>query len=100
LTAAEKLVLLRLADRADTDDGTCFPAHKRISKDCDVSLRTVGIVLTSLAAAGHITIVEDTGRAPKGGVRYSFIVHPLTPAVTHEENAPVTQALCDIDTGN
>lgn len=61
---ASKMVLLKLADQADTS-GTSFPSHRFLSECCEVSERSVRNQLKYLVEQGWITISnrhDDTGR--------------------------------------
>ncbi|MGE3312320.1 MAG: helix-turn-helix domain-containing protein [Limisphaerales bacterium] len=98
LTAPQKLVLVRLADRAD-DNGRCFPGVSSIAQECCLCERAVRSALKDLSAAGHITVAQAHGRTASGFARNTYTVHPLTPApdaaVTPAPGAAVNQA----DTG-
>lgn len=52
-TASSSLVLLRLADRADTD-GVCWPGHECTARDLALGERTVRQALVELQAAGLV----------------------------------------------
>ena len=59
-----KLVLLRLADRADPE-GLCWPGHDRTASDLNVSLKAVKETIRSLEKEGLVTIrrrQDDQGR--------------------------------------
>jgi len=94
LTPAEKIILVRLADRAD-QDGHCWPSHQSIADDCGLTERTVRDALPKIQSKGHLTIKQDTCRSSKGFSRYSYIVHPLTP----EARSGVTPEASAADTG-
>jgi DNA-binding transcriptional ArsR family regulator len=49
-----KLVLLALADRANSDTGLCIPGQKLLAKHCSMSVRTVQRHLQTLEEAGLI----------------------------------------------
>jgi len=93
LLPTEKIILVRLADRAD-NDGNCFPGHKSIADDCGLSERTVRDTLPVIESKGHLTIKEESQRAHKGTSRFTYTVHPVTPetasAVTRETGATDT----------
>ena len=57
LTAAMKLVLLRLADRADPQ-GACWPGHERTASDLKLSESTVRGAIAALARAGFLDIIR------------------------------------------
>lgn len=58
----DKIILLRLADRADPD-GVCWPGHARTAADVGVSKRTVQRAVVSLEAAGFLRRQERPGRS-------------------------------------
>ena len=68
-TAADKLVLANLADRANRV-GKCWPHLTRIAADCGLSKRACINSIARLERAGHLTVE----RRPGCGNRY--IVHP------------------------
>lgn len=55
LSGTEKLVLIRLADRAN-DRGICFPGQTSLAEDCCVTTRTVRDALAALVESGHLRI--------------------------------------------
>ena len=57
LTAAMKLVLLRLADRADPR-GVCWPGHERTAYDLKLSASTVRAAIAALARAGLLEVIR------------------------------------------
>jgi hypothetical protein len=52
LVALDKLVLLALADRHNTETGRCDPSVSRIAKDCGMSTRSVQNSIKSLQTTG------------------------------------------------
>lgn len=56
LKANEKIVLVMLANRCNHDTGRCDPAHKRLAKECGMSLSTLKRCIDKLEAAGLLTI--------------------------------------------
>lgn len=58
LTAAEQLVLLRLADFASDDGGSVFPGIARIAADCRLSRRCVIKALKRLIAFGFVVTIR------------------------------------------
>lgn len=60
LPAASKLVLLRLADRADPE-GKCWPGHERTARDLNLSKSSVKSAIRLLASRGLLTIESRTG---------------------------------------
>jgi len=55
--AMAKLVLISLADRAK-DDGTCYPSHQTMAKDCETSVSTVQRKLKLLERLGLISKIN------------------------------------------
>lgn len=56
-----KLILMCLADHANEDDRTCWPAMSTIARKCDVSKRTVQRYMRKLEEIGHIKQRSRTG---------------------------------------
>lgn len=56
LKANEKIVLVMLANRCNHDTGRCDPAHKRLARECGMSLSTLKRCIEKLEAAGLLTI--------------------------------------------
>lgn len=52
---AARLVLLKLADRAD-DMGRCWPGHERTASDCDLSLRGARDAHAALEKGGLVLV--------------------------------------------
>ncbi|MHC1767392.1 MAG: helix-turn-helix domain-containing protein [Verrucomicrobiia bacterium] len=74
-TPTQKLVLVRLADRAnDQKGGTCFPSIATIARDCGVDKRTVQRAISDLVKAGHVSVSQAGGGGPRATNRYK--VHP------------------------
>lgn len=92
LSATQKIILVRLADRADADGG-CFPGHESIAKDCILTVRSVQTALKILQAKGHLTINRKARRS-NGNPLFTYTIHPLTPeavaSVTPENHATDT----------
>lgn len=94
LTVAQKIVLIRLADRADKV-GKCFPGHASLALDCGLTERSVRAALPALQSKGHLTIKREARKAFKGDSVFTYTVHPtpeIASAVTPENSAA--------DTGN
>lgn len=99
-TSTARVVLLKLADRAD-DQGKCWPGHERTARDCDISLRGARDAHAALEKA-RILLVErrqDTAgrdlpnvyRLPifgAAGEGANFALPPASPAPGGEQNAP------------
>jgi hypothetical protein len=85
LSALDKLVLLSLADHADSD-GHCWPSVARLSDRCGMH-RSASVMrsLAALKAAGHITVEAGSGRLNR------YRVHPVTPK-SGSSQQPVAQS--------
>ena len=94
LTPTQKIILVRLADRAD-QNGHCFPGHESLADDCGLSVRTVRDMLWVIQTKGHLTIQEEACRSARGTPRFSYNVHPLTPKAV----SGVTGENAALDTG-
>lgn len=57
LPTNQKMVLIMLANRTNHDTGRCDPSHKRLAKDCGMSLSTLKRCLSALEEEGYIGIV-------------------------------------------
>ncbi len=70
----KKLVLIKLCDNAN-DDGYCFPSHKTIAKQCEISQRTVVRATAELESMGLIKKVErnrSNGSFTSNGYHMTF----------------------------
>lgn len=104
LNHVAKLVLLRLADAANSE-GICWPKRETLAADCCASQRAVNEAISGLQTLGHITEREISKRGFKEAPRFEYHVHPLsTPEVgspvTQEAASSVTPATSVSDTGN
>lgn len=70
LPHVQKFTLLALADRADDQDGRCYPSVKWLMGRTSLSERSVQRSLVWLADNGHITIKEQSGQSS------NYVVHP------------------------
>jgi hypothetical protein len=80
-SAAQKLVLLRLADRAD-ETGVCWPSVQGLAIDCGLSERSVTRAIAANKADMHIS-VKPTARTSQ------YHVHPRQD-VTPDKLSPLT----------
>lgn len=71
-TPIQKLVLVRLADRANGDN-TCWPGISSISKECCLSESSVRRAIAALVAAGALN------KTPGGGAKTNTYIVPSTP---------------------
>lgn len=58
LPAQQKLVLIMLANRTNSDTGRCDPAHKKLATDCGMSPDSVKRAISALEAGGLVGIVR------------------------------------------
>lgn len=89
LTPAAKLVLVRLADRANAEN-VCFPTHSVTARECCVCERQLRRILAALVAAKHITAIEQAHHVAGGKARFRYHVHPQGPTPTPDTMSPVT----------
>lgn len=62
LQPPEKLVLLRMADYADHDGGSIYPAVATVARDCGISERAVQYILRKFTRTGLLAVVgNETG---------------------------------------
>lgn len=71
-----KLVLLRLADRAD-ESGICYPSQRLLAAECCITERTVRNATTDLISRGLITI--HTPSTPRGDTTRYRLTFANTP---------------------
>lgn len=57
-TSARLLVMLKLADRADDDGGSCFPAQGTIAEACGLARQTVNEIIKDLERDGKLEITH------------------------------------------
>lgn len=60
LSVHQKMVLMMLANRTNSDTGRCDPSHERLAKDCGMSKESVKRAIAQLAVDGIISIVHRT----------------------------------------
>lgn len=71
-----KLVLLRLADRAD-ESGICYPSQRRLAAECCITERTVRNAITDLISRGLVIIhIPSTPRGDTTRYRLTFANTP------------------------
>jgi DNA-binding transcriptional MocR family regulator len=71
-----KLVLLRLADRAD-ESGICYPSQRRLAAECGITERTVRNAITHLICRGLVII--HTPSTPQGDTTRYRLTFANTP---------------------
>ena len=83
LSTAEKIILIRLADRADAN-GKSFAGRASISRECCVDRRTVSRAFKRLTALGYLER-QPTGAGAKGyGTSVSFLTSKIFDATSDE----------------
>jgi hypothetical protein len=60
LPVHQKMVLMMLANRTNSDTGRCDPSHERLAKDCGMSKESVKRAISQLAVDGIVSIVHRT----------------------------------------
>jgi hypothetical protein len=85
LLTNRKMVLLKLADHADDEGGSCWPSVGRIAHECGLSERTVQTILAEFRGE-QIIVVEGNAAGGSGRSRLYRInveraqeLHPLEP---------------------
>ena len=73
--AGAKLVLVKLADQAN-DAGECFPSHRTLAKECEMSRRTVQRKLELLYEHGFVS-AEQRMRKQGGKTSLLYTVGPM-----------------------
>jgi Helix-turn-helix domain len=81
---SDKLVLIYLADRANPT-GKAWPHLPTIVRQTELGRRTVIEAIKRLEVRGHLTVTRAVGCSN------SYIVHPVTDALTSAATAPVQQ---------
>ncbi len=71
-----KLVLLRLADRAD-ESGICYPSQRRLAAECGITERTVRNAIADLICRGLVII--HTPSTPRGDTTRYRLTFANTP---------------------
>ena len=92
LSPMRKLILLRLADHADTD-GKCFPSLKHIAEFCECSVRTVS---RSIAHFEEIGIISHHRRFNKSNI-YQFDIDKMSNTYRQNVQYPLTECPIPID---
>ncbi|MFT2536388.1 helix-turn-helix domain-containing protein, partial [Escherichia coli] len=54
LPSTQKLVLIMLAERHNSDSGRCDPSHERLADDCGLTRRSVMDQIKKLEDSGYI----------------------------------------------
>lgn len=72
LPFAQKIVLVMLSDRHNSDTGRCDPSHERLSSDCGMTRRSVLDQLARLDAAGFIRTIHRMAGKLKTSNQYAL----------------------------
>jgi DNA-binding transcriptional MocR family regulator len=91
LKSSQKLVILSLADRADSNN-FCFPSIARLTKDTCLNRKTVLEAIRILQELGYIEIEKGLGKVNKYILNLEKAVPELTP-VPETEPVPKTVLL-------
>lgn len=82
--AVQKLVLLRLADRADPG-GVCWPGHARTGRDLNVSQRSVQRVVEDMQRLGLLKVEERPGTSGKIFLKLDAVVDEAVAALNKKK---------------
>lgn len=93
LPGTQKLVLMMLADRHNSDNGQCNPSHSRLIEDCGLARSTVIDNINKLVDAGYLKIVSRSKNGVKVPNQYSLLLsfgvqEDLKNDVFFDENEP------------
>ncbi len=58
LPCTQKMVLMMLSDRHNSDTGQCNPSHDRLADDCGITRRSVMDQIEKLAESGYIRVLH------------------------------------------
>lgn len=76
-TQSQKLVALKLADHANDDGASIYPAVNTISEQTGCGRSTVFNVLKTFVDCGLLVVVEEGGKGPKDTTVYQFNIDAL-----------------------
>lgn len=74
LSTLERLVLVRLADRAN-ESGECWPSQANLAGECSATTRGIRDALAVLVKAGHVSVAA----LPSFNTSARYKVHPKAP---------------------
>jgi len=109
-STGRKMLAVRLADFADDDGKGIWPTVGRLSRETELSERTVQRILAEFVDEGILVVVKKGGSKPGEGTRYDFNMAVLgrlpsskmvadgCHGVTHDTVSPVTSATATGDT--
>ncbi|UUC92481.1 helix-turn-helix domain-containing protein [Comamonas sp. C11] len=88
LPSTQKLVLIMLAERHNSDTGRCDPSHERLAEDCGLTRRSVMDQVKKLEESGYIRAMNRAKGALKLSNHYvlnlSFGVPEKAPALPND----------------
>ncbi|MFZ4072100.1 MAG: helix-turn-helix domain-containing protein [Caulobacterales bacterium] len=76
-TQSQKLVALKLADHANDDGASIYPAVNTISEQTGCGRSTVFNVLKAFVECGLLIVIEEGGKGPKDTTVYQFNIEAL-----------------------
>lgn len=89
LDASSFRVLIALVNRANHNTGECFPSHRLIAEDCEMSVATVKRVQDRLVGRGVITVHQQTrDNGSKTSNRYRLAIAQDEPPIAQNEPSP------------
>ncbi len=74
LPCSQKIVLLMLANRHNSDNGRCDPSHDRLAEDCGLTRRSVMDQVVKLSEAGFIRIRHRALRGKNLANQYTLVL--------------------------
>ena len=91
LPCTQKIVLLMLADRHNSDTGRCDPSHDRLASDCGLTRRSVMDQLAKLDKAGFIKTHHRVIDKLKTSNQYTLVLDFGAPADVNVFHIDVNQ---------
>ena len=74
LPCTQKMVLVMLADRHNSDTGQCNPSHEKLAADCGLTSRSVIQQIEKLQEAGYLAVIRRTLEGLKKSNQYRLFL--------------------------
>lgn len=88
LPCSQKIVLMMLADRHNSDTNQCNPSHDRLADDCGLTKRSVIDQIAKLAEAGFVKIFHRSKGSVKLPNHYALMLSFGAKEVVNEVHYP------------
>ena len=88
LPCGQKMVLMMLADRHNSDTNQCNPSHDRLADDCGLTKRSVIDQISKLAEAGFVKIFHRSKDKLKLPNQYALVLSFGAKEVVNEVHYP------------